>query len=440
MLKFYTKKSFNGGVHPKDFKELTKLLPFEQIPIPKQIIIPVSQHAGKPAKPLVRKGSVVKTGELIAEVDGFISSNIHSSVTGKVTKISSQVNVNGILVDSIFIDTLETEEHIKMPALNFEKITPDEIKQRIKEAGIVGLGGAAFPTHVKLSPPDDKKIDYLILNACECEPYITRDYRLLIERTQDVIYGLKLVMKAINVKKAIIGIEDNKEEAIAKLKTALLNFPEISIVILKTKYPQGAEKMLIKAITGKEVPIGKLPFDVGCIIQNVGTVVSVYDAIVKGEPQIKAYLTVTGKGIKQPKNLIARIGTPLIDIINYCGGFTDDVKKVIVGGPMMGFAQYDLLTPITKATSGIIVLTKEEMKYFKETNCLKCGKCVEVCPLNLIPTRLVRLIQNEKYQEAKELNVSICMECGTCTYNCPANIPLVQWIRLGKQKMSKILN
>lgn len=438
MLIINSKKTFKGGVHPKSYKELTENVSFERMPLSKQVIIPLSQHAGIPAKPLVKKGSIVKTGELIAESDGFISSNIHSSVNGKVAKIGSYISTNGFFKDSIFIEVEESDEFIKMPPLDIEKISSEEIKQRIKDAGVVGLGGAAFPTHIKLSPPPDKKIDHVVLNACECEPYLTRDYRLMIERPDDVIKGLRLIMKTVNVNKGIIGIEDNKIEAIKKLKNAVSNFPEISIITLKTKYPQGAEKMLIKATLGREVPPGKLPFDVGCIIQNVGTAISIYDAVVKGEPQIFAYITVTGKGIKHPKNLIVRIGTPLIDVINFCGGFLNDVTKVIVGGPMMGFAQYDLTAPITKATSGILILTKEELKHHEETNCLKCGKCIDVCPLNLIPTRIARFIQLGKYDEANKLSVSVCMECGTCTYNCPANIPLVQWIRLGKQKITKI--
>jgi electron transport complex protein RnfC len=432
------RKTFKGGIHTKTYKELTENLPLEVLPVPKQVIIPLSQHAGKPARALVKKGSEVKTGQIIAELNGFISSNLHSSVTGKVIKIGTSVNVNGFLGESIFIESYENEEYLRMQSLDIENISSEEIIQRVKDAGIVGLGGAAFPTYVKLLPPKDKKIDYIILNGCECEPYLTRDYRLMIERTDDVINGLRLIMKAVNVDKAIIGIEDNKIQAINKLKKALKNFPNISVVELKTKYPQGAEKMLIKALLGREVPPGKLPFDVGCIIQNIGTAVSIYDAVAKGEPQINAIITVTGKGIKQPKNVIARIGTPIIDVINYCGGFNEDAVKVIVGGPMMGFAQYDLSAPITKATSGILVLTKQEVKHFEQTNCLRCGKCVEICPLNLVPTKMVRLIQFEKFDEAKKSGINVCMECGTCTYICPANIPLVQWIRFGKQKVMNV--
>ncbi|MDH7605653.1 MAG: electron transport complex subunit RsxC [Melioribacter sp.] len=435
MLLLNNKKTFKGGIHPRDYKELSENLPLEIMPTPKQVIIPLSQHTGKPARPLIKKGMEIKTGELIAEQNGFISSNIHSSVTGKITKIGEAVYFNGLMRESIFIESYENEEFVKLPPLDSEKVTSEEIIQRVKDAGIVGLGGAAFPTYVKLSPPPDKKIDYIILNGCECEPYLTRDYRLMLERTDDVISGLRLIMKAANVKKGIIGIEDNKIEAINKLEKAVSNFSDITVIALKTKYPQGAEKMLIKAATGREIPPGKLPFDVGCIIQNIGTAVAIHDAVTKGEPQTTAVLTVSGKGINQPKNLIVRVGTPLIDVLNFCGGIKEDAEKIIFGGPMMGFAQYDLSAPITKATSGILVLTEDEAYHFEETNCLRCGKCVEVCPLNLIPTRLVRLVQFKKYEEVKKLGITTCMECGTCTYSCPANIPLVQWIRSGKQKV-----
>ncbi len=333
-------KSFKGGVHPAEQKAITEELSFEVMPAPKQVIIPLSQHLGKPAKSLVKKGADVKTGEVIAEQDGFISSPIHSPVTGKVLKVSADSNVSGFPKDSIIIQASENDDCIFLTPLDPEKITPEEIRIRAKEAGIVGQGGAAFPTYVKLSPPEGKQIDVVILNGCECEPYLTRDYRFMVERTDAVIKGLRLIMKALGVAKGAIGIEDNKPEAIAILNEAVKGFPEISIEKLKTKYPQGAEKMLIKAITGKEVPPGKLPFDVGAAIQNIGTAVSLYDAVVKGEPQLTAALTVSGMGIKNPKNLIAKVGTTIADIIDYCGGVTDNAVKVVVGGPMMGVALY----------------------------------------------------------------------------------------------------
>lgn len=435
---FKHSKTFKGGIHPNEQKELTENCAFEIMPNPKQVIIPISQHSGKPAKPLVKKGDEVKAGEVIAEQDGFISSPIHSPVSGKVSKVTTSVTANGFLNESIIIESSQVNDYVKMPVLNLENITPDAVRERIKQAGIVGLGGAAFPTYVKLSPPGDKKIDYVIINGCECEPYLTRDYRFMLERTEDLISGLRLIMKTVGAEKGVIGIEDNKPVAIEKLKQVVKEYSNISVEVLETKYPQGAEKMLIKAITRKEVPPGKLPFDVGCIIQNVGTAIAIFDAVINGEPEITAALTVSGKGIKVPKNLIVPIGTPLSDVLDFCGGVKEDAVKVVVGGPMMGIAQYDFSAPVMKATSGILVLTKEEVNSKPETNCLRCGKCVDVCPLNLLPTRLSRLSQLDKLEEAEELGITVCMECGTCTFTCPANIPLVQWIRLGKQRVLKL--
>lgn len=435
MGKLKNSNSFKGGVHPPEHKSLTEHLAFEIMPIPKQVVIPISQHLGKPAKPIVKKGSEVKCGEVIAEQDGFISSPVHSPVNGKVLKLAIDSSVSGFPKDAIIIQTNESEENIYMNPLDINNITQDEIIERVKAAGIVGQGGAAFPTYVKLTPPDGKQIDVVILNGCECEPYLTRDYRFMIERTDEVVYGLRLIMKALGVKKGAIGVEDNKPEAIEKLRNSVKNYSDVSVEVLKTKYPQGAEKMLIKAVTGKEVPPGKLPFDAGAAIQNIGTAIAIYDAVVKGEPQLTCAITVSGKGIKQPKNLIVKVGTVLSDILDYCGGVTEDAVKVVVGGPMMGVAQYDFTAPVMKATSGILVLTAEEINVHEETPCLRCGKCVDACPLNLTPTKLARLSQLEKLEDAERLSITVCMECGTCTYECPANIPLVQWIRLGKQRV-----
>lgn len=432
MIKFI-KKTFKGGVHPAEYKELTENKAFEEIHILEEISIPLSQHLGKESIPLVKKNDKVKIGSLIAAENGFISAPIHSSVFGTVTSISKTYFQTGFQKTSIVIKPDTTVETDFLDPIDFNCVEAEQIIHRVKEAGIVGLGGAAFPTYVKLSPPPDKKIDYVILNACECEPYLTRDYRLILERTEDVIKGFVLIMRAAKVQNGIVGIEDNKPEAIEKLKKILGDYPQIRLVVLKTKYPQGAEKMLIKAALNREVPPGKLPFDVGVIVQNVGTAIAIYDAVVKGIPSIYAYMTVSGKGIKEPKNLIVPIGTPLKNVIDYCGGLTDDAKRIIIGGPMMGYAQFDLSIPVTKSTSGVLVLTEKEVKEYPETNCLKCGICVSVCPLNLIPTKLVQLVQKKRFEEAEKLNISLCMECGTCAYSCPAYIPLVQWLRLGKQ-------
>jgi electron transport complex protein RnfC len=431
--------TFKGGVHPAEMKELTSEKPFEFLPLPEQICLPLSQHAGKQSLLLKKKGDAVRKGEMIAEPDGFISAPIHSPVTGKINKTTSIITLTGIRSEAVIINRSDIDEDDLMEPLNPVTVAREEIIERVKQAGIVGQGGAAFPTYVKLSPPPDKKIDYVILNACECEPYLTRDYRFLIEKTEEVITGLKLILKAAGVNYGIIGIEDNKPEAIKKLENILGNEETISLKVLKTKYPQGAEKMLIKAVTGREVPPGKLPFDVGCIIQNVGTAVSIYNAVVKGEPQINAFLTVSGLGIVEPKNLIAPVGTPLKNIIDYCGGIKENAKKIVAGGPMMGFAQYDLNSPVTKAASGILVLTGKEAPGLKESNCLNCGRCLSVCPLDLAPTRLYKFSRFDKFEEAIDIGLQTCMECGTCTYNCPAGIPLVQWIRYGKRKSSALL-
>jgi len=431
-------RTFHGGVHPTEEKHVTENTAFELYQPKSQIILPLTQHLGKQAKPKVKKGSVVVQGELIAEADGFISAPIHSSVCGTVASIGKLDTVTGFPKDSIVITPNGQSENVPLPPLDPETITPDEIRVRVAEAGIVGQGGAAFPTSVKLTPPKDKVIEMVILNGCECEPYLTRDYRFMLERPDAVISGLKLIMKALHVKKGIIGIEDNKPKAAEALKSHLKENDCIKILVLKTKYPQGAEKMLIKAATGKEVPVGKLPLDVGIVIQNVGTAVSIYDAVVKGEPLITAALTVSGKGIKNPKNLIVPVGTPIMDVLDFCGGVTEDAAKVIVGGPMMGVAQFNFSAPVMKATSGIVVLTKKEVDEKDETPCLRCGQCVETCPLGLMPTKLARYTQLEKYEEADDIGITVCMECGTCAFTCPANIPLVQWIRLGKQKVNQL--
>ena len=430
-------KTFHGGVHPKEYKELTEHLKFEYFPLPDQIILPLSQHLGKEASPQVKKGDDVTIGQLVAKAEGFISAPVHTPVAGKVISLGKEQTSSGFPKNSIVIKTNENveSEKFRLPALDPETITPDEIRERVALAGIVGQGGAAFPTSVKLSPPKDKVIDIVILNGCECEPYLTRDYRFMIERPDDLISGLKLIMKALGVNRGVIGIENNKSEAIELLSNKVKYEHGLEVVSLKTKYPQGAEKMLIKAITGKEVPPGKLPMYVGAVIQNIGTAIAIHDAIVKGEVLITAALTVSGKGIKNPKNLIVPVGTPIQNVIDFCGGVTDDAVKVVVGGPMMGVAQFDLQAPVMKATSGILVLTKDEVAKNPETPCLHCGQCVAACPLNLMPTKLARYSQLNRFEDAEGAGITVCMECGTCAYTCPANIPLVQWIRLGKQKV-----
>jgi len=429
--------TFKGGIHPAEEKELTAHLPFDEMPAPKEVKIPISQHIGKPSKILVSKKDVVKAGQKIAEPDGFISAVIHSPISGTVTNIGEHENVNGKSQTAITIQSDGTEDFEYMPPLDLDSVTPDEIRERVKEAGIVGQGGAAFPTYVKLSPPKDKKIDYVILNGAECEPYLTRDYRFMLERTDDLLKGLRLLMKALGVKAGRIGIENNKPEAISVLKKATEKYPDISIDVVKTKYPQGAEKMLIRAAIGRFVPPGKLPMDVGVVMQNIGTAIAVYDAVVNGLPSITAAMTVSGKGIVNPKNLIVRVGATIGEIIDYCGGMTDDARKLIVGGPMMGVSQYDTSASIMKATSGILVLAEDEVKRAEETNCVKCGNCISVCPINLMPTNLIKYAQQKRLDDLRSYGIWNCIECGSCQFNCPANIPLVQWLRLGKHIVRK---
>ena len=434
-------RTFHGGVHPPEFKELTENCAFEMMPDPEEIILPLSQHLGKEALPQVKKGDDVIPGQLVAKAEGFVSAPVHTSVAGKVISLGKESTSTGFPKDSIVIKTNGTVEAQKvlLPPLNPETVTPDEIRARVAEAGIVGQGGAAFPTAVKLSPPKDKIIDVVILNGCECEPYLTRDYRFMIERPDDLISGFKLTMNALGVKRGVIGIENNKPEAIKilsnKVKSATGGEEGLEVISLKTKYPQGAEKMLINAVTGKEVPPGKLPMDIGAVIQNIGTAIAIHDAIVKGEVITTAALTVSGKGIKIPKNLLVPVGTPIQNVIDFCGGVTEDAVKIVVGGPMMGVAQFDLQAPVMKATSGILVLTKDEVAENPETPCLRCGQCIDVCPLNLLPTKLARYSQLHKYEEAEERRHNSLYGMRNLWITCPAMFLLVQWIRLGKQKV-----
>lgn len=426
-------KTFKGGVHPKEAKELSSNIAFETMPAPKEVILPIAQHIGKPSKVLVKKKDTVKKGQLIAEQDGFISASLHSPISGTVKSIGIMANVNGVAQPAIVIVANDSDETDYLPALDPETISPQEIRDRVKDAGIVGQGGAAFPTYVKLSPPPNAKIDSVILNGCECEPYLTRDNRFMIERTEDLMKGLKLLMKALEIKQGRIGIEDNKPEAIEILQKVASKYDDIIIDVVKTKYPQGAEKMLIKAAVNREVPPGKLPMDVGVVIQNIGTALAVYDAVVDGITAFTAALTVSGQGINQPKNLLVPIGTTIGDIIDFCGGVKEDkAKQVIVGGPMMGSAQHDMSAAIMKATSGILVFTDDEVTKMVETNCVKCGNCVSVCPMGLVPTDLIKYARSSKPDGLRDFGVMNCIECGSCQYNCPANIPLVHWLRVGK--------
>ncbi len=425
-------KSFFGGVHP-DYNKTTEHKKIEVAVLPKKVIIPLSQHTGAPCEALVKIGDIVKAGQKIAESKAFVSAPVHASISGKVIEIAKKPHPIAGESLAIVIESdgrLEYDKSVK-PRDNVDDIDRKELINIIKEAGIVGLGGAAFPTHVKLSPPPEKKIDTIILNGAECEPYLTCDHRLMIEETGKIISGLRLIMKVLDVKKAFIGIESNKENAIVFMKDKSGN---IEVVPLKTKYPQGAEKILIYAITKRKVPSGGLPMDVGVVVQNVGTAKAVYDAVYNGKPLIERCITVTG-AVKEPKNLLVKVGNLFDELIAQCGGYKGEPAKLISGGPMMGIAQYTDEIPVIKGTSGILVLDKKEE--YEERRCIRCAKCVDVCPVNLTPNMIMANAKNDRIDAAKSFNALDCFECGCCAFVCPSKIPLVQYIKYAKAEIMK---
>jgi len=425
--------TFKKGVHPPDMKKLSKDKKLVEIEAPKLLYFPVSQHIGAPAKPVVKKGDQVKVGQLIAEAGGFVSANIFSSVSGVVKGIEKRLSFLGTKVDTIIIENDGKYEKVEFKPLT--EITPENIVNKIKEGGIVGLGGATFPTHVKLSPPEDKPIDTVVINGAECEPYLTSDYRLMMEFPEKIVEGLKLIMLALNAKKGFIGIENNKPDAYEKIKNLTDKEENIETVFLKTKYPQGGEKQLIYAVLKRKVPAGGLPMDVGVVVQNTGTAAAIYDLIKNGEPIYKRITTVTGRGINKPSNFIVPLGTPIQYLLEKAGGLKENAAKVIMGGPMMGFAISDLTIPVQKGTSGIVVLIEDEVYDKPYDVCIRCNKCIDVCPMNLAPYQYALLGERERYLEAKEWNVLDCIECGSCAFICPSKRPIVQFIKLEKAKV-----
>lgn len=429
-------KSFRGGIHPSDYKHYTEGKPIEIAIPPKMVVIPVRQHIGAPCTPLVKKGDLVKKGQVIANSPAFVSSPAHSSISGIVKDVAEYPHVVFGKCLSIVIENDGLDEWVEGIPLtrNWEKLNDTEIKDIIKEAGIVGMGGATFPTHVKLSPPKEKKIDTFILNAAECEPFLTADHRMMLEYSEQIVTGVKIVMKVLGVQKAFVGIEDNKPDAVSAMKIAFEG-TTVEVVAIPTKYPQGAEKMLIKVLADREVPSGSLPMDVGVVVQNVGTVVAIYDAVVKGIPLIQRVTTISGSAVKEPKNLLLRIGTTFEEAIENCNGFIETPAKIIMGGPMMGFAQSNLKVSIIKGVSGILGLSKKDINNGNESPCIRCGKCVSICPCGLNPSMLSILGEKEMYEEAKmEQNLFDCAECGSCVYVCPAKRNIVQYIRYCKMK------
>ncbi|MBS4537187.1 electron transport complex subunit RsxC [Clostridium sp. D2Q-11] len=428
--------TFKGGIHPPHFKKATEKLAVEKAQEPKIVFIPMHQHIGAPCDPVVKVGDKVKIGQKIGEAKAFVSAPIHSSVSGTVKKIQQLDTPTGKAVTIVIESDGLNEIHESVaPKGDIKNLSKEEIVSIIKEAGITGMGGAGFPTHVKLSPPPEKKIDTVILNGAECEPYLTADHRLMLEQPDMIIKGLKAIMKAVDVKKGYIGIENNKPDAIEIMIKAAYKEPEIEIVPLETKYPQGDEKRLIYAATNREVPAGGLPMDVGVVVNNVGTAHAIANAIETGMPLVERIATITGSGIKNPKNLLIKVGTPFNEIIDQCGGFKDNPGKIIMGGPMMGLAQFSTEVPAIKGTSGILVLDEKDAKIPDPDPCIRCAKCVDICPVNLQPLFISKLSLKKMYDEAESYNPLSCIECGSCSFICPSKRPLLQSIRVAKKEI-----
>lgn len=420
---------YYGGVHPSERKEFTEHLALERFPDPEVVVIPLSMHAGAPANPVVEVGDTVKVGQKIGEAAAFISSPVHSSVSGTVIAIEPHKHATRGECMSVVIrsDGKNTLHESVQPHKDLADLTPDEIVEIVREAGIVGMGGAGFPTSVKLKPA--KPVDTILLNGCECEPLLTADHRVLLEFADDVIYGLKAVIKTVGAEKGLIVIEDNKPDAIELMKEKTAECSDIDVVVAKTKYPQGAEKMLIKRVMGRQVPRGGLPADVGCVVSNISTVKAISDAIQKGMPLIERVVTVTGERLKNPGNYIVKIGTNTKELIDYCGGVTGDDITIKAGGPMMGFVLPDVNVPIMKGSNGIIAVDTD---HTKEQPCIKCGRCVDVCPMELSPLYFAKYADTQNWQGMKDKNVMDCVECRSCEYICSSKIPLVSKIKAGK--------
>ncbi len=424
--------TFRHGVHPEELKDATAKLPVERMPFVGEYVLPLSQHTGAPAVPIVVPGQRVARGQRVATAKGFISTALHAPVTGTVAAIEPRYHPSGTRQPAIVIRTdpfssqrIETE-----PPPPPDSMTADDVVRAVQDAGLVGLGGAAFPTHVKLKVPEGKRARFAILNGCECEPYLTCDHRVMVERAHDVVEGLRIIMRRVGAERGYVGVEVNKPDAIAALE-AVANGDGVEVVPLKVKYPQGAEKMLIEAIFKKEVPSGKLPLDVEMVVNNVGTAAALSDLFRTGQPLIERVVTVTGTGVRRPANVLVPIGTPLRDLLEFCGGLSADTRQVILGGPMMGQAQKSLDAPIVKGTSGVLAFT-EPVPLVREEACIRCGRCLEACPMILNPSRLAAMVRKEDVDGLRGLNILDCFECASCSFSCPSHIPLVQLMRVGK--------
>lgn len=420
-----------GGVHPLDKKNLSKDKKIETLPIPGELVVPLSQHIGASSKCLVKKGDRVEKGDLIGQKDGFVSANIHSPVTGTVVDIRKNTLATGLSVDCVVIKSDSEQPQMFLTPVDWKNQSREELINVISNSGLVGMGGATFPLSVKYLVPEDKKVEYLVINAVECEPYITADYRLMIERTEEIIEGIMIANKLLNPLHIIIGVEENKLDAAEKLEKMAESMGfDLTVVLLKMKYPQGDEKQLLFALTGRAIPSGKLPLDIGCIVSNTSTIVALYEAVKFHKPLIERVVTVSGEAIEEPKNLLVPIGTSFRTLFDYAKGSESSCDEIISGGPMMGFDCPSLDIPVVKGTNGLICLKKTEDKSLV---CVNCGRCASHCPMGLRPNRMFRLITNGKYKDALSLGLLDCKECGSCAYSCPSYLPLVQAFKLGKK-------
>ena len=426
MVKF----TFTGGVHPYDGKELSKDKPIKEY-LPKgDMVYPLSQHIGAPAKPIVKKGDYVLAGQKIAEADGYVSAPIYATVSGTVKAVEPCRVVTGDGVMSIVVENDgEYKEVIFQQPKPVELLLKEDILKLIQEAGVVGMGGAGFPTHVKLAPKDPDEIDFVIINCAECEPYLTSDYRRMMEEPEKLVEGLRIMLRLFDKARGILAVEDNKKDCIQKLRNLTRTDDRISVTTLHTKYPQGSERHLIYAVTGRAINSSMLPADVGCIVNNVDTVVSVYNAVKEGKPVMQRIVTVTGDCIKEPRNFMVKIGTSYAELIEEAGGFVKEPEKIVSGGPMMGFALFDVNVPVTKTSSALLCLSKDEVSCAKQTACINCGRCVEVCPGRVVPSRLAVLADRGEREAFEALNGMECCECGCCSYICPAKRHLTQSIK-----------
>ncbi len=432
------RRSFEHGVHPAHHKEQTEDLPIQRVPFGRHYVMPLGQHIGVPCKPVVEDGEAVRRGQLIAEPGGFVSTALHSPVTGRVTKVGDFRGVDGRFAPAIGIeaDAFATQEVDASAVPDWRGMSLDEFIRAVQMAGIVGMGGAAFPSHVKLSVPEGTKIRHLLVNGAECEPFLTNDHRLMLERPEALLEGAEIMRQKLGAEETVIGIEANKPDAIKAIRRHIPDGQPVRVVSLKVKYPQGAEKMMIRSVFGVEVPAGQLPRDVGVNVNNVGTIVAIADYFLRGMPLIERIVTVAGPGVTYPANLVVPLGTPVRDVVRFCGGLKPGSREIVMGGPMMGRPIASLDVPVLKGCSGILVFAEADTSRRKEYPCIRCGRCLEACPYFLNPSRLARLSRARMYDEMKAYHVQDCVECGCCTFACPSNIPIVQLIRTAKDDLA----